>query len=324
MRNTIFTALVALGVSCSLVAEELPSSQDDKQKTLVDRTHSLVSDSFNNFIYQIDDTLGSGEPVTLSPTSTARVRLEFSKEGNDRTQLKGTIKVRAVLPRSEKRLRLLISTEEDLKPESENQPQSNTEGLSLALRFIRSARDNGFLNFDLGARWREQKVQLFGRVNLSFDYFHGGHDDHKATKGFHSKFTNSLYQYSSSGFENRFRYDLSRTLDERDSLLLRGSTDILWQDNRHGALITETVGLYTDIDEKRALAFELLASYSTRINNGETEHFRGSLVRFRFRHNIWRKWFYYEFWPGVSWSAKNNYRQKFQGIFRIETLLGKF
>ena len=82
--------------------------------------------------------------------------------------------MRAVLPRSEKRLRLLISTEEDLKPEAEGQEESNTDGLSFALRFIRSARDNGYLNFDLGARWRDAKVQVFGRINSSFDYFHGG------------------------------------------------------------------------------------------------------------------------------------------------------
>ncbi|MEM7259321.1 MAG: hypothetical protein AAF404_18235, partial [Pseudomonadota bacterium] len=156
------------------------------------------------------------------------------------------------------------------------------------------------------------------------DYFHRGADDPQANKGFHSKFSNSLYQYSSSGFENRFRYDLSKTLDERDSLLLRSSTDILWQDKRHGALITETIGLYTDIDTRRALALELRASYTTRLNGDETEHFRGSEVRFRFRHNIFRKWFFYEFWPGVSWYAENNYRQAFQGFFRVEAVIGNF
>ena len=286
---------------------------------LVDRTHSLVSESFNRFIYQIDDTIGGGEPVNYVPGNTAKLRLELTKNANNRSELKGTIKVRAVLPRSEKRLRLLISTEEDLKAPDENAEaeQSNTDGLSFALRFIKKARDNGYVNFDLGARWRDNKVQMFGRINLALDYAHGN-------TGFHSKLANSLYQYSSSGFENRLRYDLSRTLDERDSLVLRGSTDILWRDDRHGTLISETLGLYTDIDEKRALALELLASYSTRLNGQDTEHYRGSSVRFRFRHNFWRKWFYYEFWPGVSWHAENNYRMAFQTFFRVETLLGTF
>ncbi len=286
---------------------------------LVDRTHTLVSESFNRFIYQVDDTIGGGESIDQVPRNTAKLRLELTKNGNSRSELKGTIKVRAVLPRSEKRLRLLISTEEDLKPADEGSAagESNTDGLSFALRFIKQARENGFVNFDLGARWRDNKVQMFGRINLSLDYAHD-------LIGFHSKLTNNLYQYSSSGFENRLRYDLSRTLDKRDSLVLRASTDILWRDDRHGALISETLGLYTDFDEKRALALELLASYTTRLNGEDTEHYRGNSVRFRFRHNFWRKWFYYEFWPGVSWSADNNYSMAFQSFFRIETLLGKF
>jgi hypothetical protein len=295
---------------------------------IVDRTHSLVSESFNRFIYQIDDTIGGGEPVEYVPGSTAKLRFDLTKNGNDRSELKGTIKVRAVLPRSEKRLRLLISTEEDLKATDENTQDSgsNTDGLSFALRFIRQARDHGYVNFDLGARWRDNKVQMFGRINLAFDYRHGKSADNTAGrhKGFHSKFANSLYQYSSSGFENRLRYDLSRTLDERDSLVLRGSTDVLWRDDRHGALISETIGLYADIDEKRALALELLGSYTTRLNGEDTEHYRGTAVRFRFRHNFRRKWFFYEFWPGVTWNADNGYRMAFQSLIRVETVLGRF
>ncbi len=333
--------LVMIAVhQAALYAQETPASEvvvtdteataTSPDKGIVDRTHSLVSESFNRFIYQIDDTIGGGESIEYIPGSTARLRIDLSKNGNDRSELKGTIKVRAVLPRSEKRLRLLISSEEDLKPPDENTPgaESNTEGLSFALRFIRQARDNGFVNFDLGARWRDNKVQMFGRVNLAFDHIHGAVDSDEMHGGshnrFHSKFANSLYQYSSSGFENRFRYDLSRTLDQRDSLVLRGSTDILWRDDRHGALISETIGLYADIDEKRALALEVLGSYSTRLNNDDTEHYRGTAVRFRFRHNFRRKWFFYEFWPGVSWNADNSYRMAFQSLFRIETVFGRF
>ncbi len=323
LRVLLMALLVSLPAGAAL-AQQPATPTPDGTEGLVDRTHSLVSESFTNFIYQIDDTLAGGEPVTESPASSGRVRLDFSKRSNDSTSLKGSIKVRAVLPRFEKRLRLLISTEEDLSADGENAPESNTDGLSFALRFIRNAKDNGFLNFDLGARWRDSKVQAFGRVTLSLDYFHGNKESEGSGTRFHSRITNGLYQYSSSGFENRFRYDLSKTLDERDSLLLRGSTDILWNDARHGALITETIGLYTDIDRRRALAFEVRASYSTRLNGDETDRFRGTEVRFRFRHNIYRDWFYYEFWPGVTWFADNNYRQAFQGLFRIETLIGKF
>jgi len=324
--GVLIILLLCLSLQRVSAAEESDDPDSSKSEAgLVDRTHSLVSESFNNFIYQIDDTISGGEPASSSRSNTARVRVDLFRRGGGETSLKGTIKIKAVLPRAEKRLRLLVNTEEDLKPQSNNAPESNTEGLSLALRFIKQARDNGLFNVDIGARWRDEKVQAFGRVNLSFDFFHSRHEPENSLSGrFHSKFSNRLYQYSSSGFENRFRYDLSKTLDNRDSLLLRASTDILWSDTRNGALITETLGLYTDIDDRRALALEALAGYSTRLNGEETELFRGSELRFRFRHNIFRKWFYYEFWPGISWLAENNYRQTFQGMFRIETVFGKF
>ena len=300
-----------------------------KEPGVVDRTHFLITEGFNNFIFQIDDTLSGGEQVSDSPASTARVRIDFYKRGNQSTQLKGKIKVKAVLPRAEKKLRLLINTEEDLKPDVDGQTESNTDGLSLALRFVKRARDNGQLNFDLGGRWRDSKVQVFARANLSFDYYHGTprlitkEDDSKELR-FRSRLSNNLYQYSSSGFENRFRYDLSKTLGGQQNRVLRASTDLLWSDTRHGLLITETIGLYTNLDDKRALAYELIGSYTSRLNGSESDYYRGTEVRIRFRHNIFRDWFYYEFWPGISWNADNNYRDAFQALFRIETLIGKF
>lgn len=286
--------------------------------TLLDRTHKIVSQRFSRFFHQIDGFFGAGESSLQNNESWARVRFDTFKRVGEDADFKGAVKLRVVLPRAERRFRLLFSTEDDESTESGSQStEENTSGnFSLALRFIRRARKNGTVNFDLGARYRDKRAQIFSRINLFYR--------RDLMWQFESSFTNSLYYFSVSGYENKFRYDLGRPLNSSKTLFLRGSTDLLWKKNQRGTIVGETIGLYAEIDDKKALAFEALASYTTSLTDEEPEYFRGGEVRLRFRHNLWRRWFYYEIWPSVSWAPANDYEPALGGMFRMEMVLGKF
>lgn len=288
---------------------------------LFDRTHTLFNQKFKKMFHQIDEYFGNGQQVTRSNQSWARIRIDTIKSAVDDPQIKAAIKLRVVLPRAEKRFRLLFSTEDEQtsslsESQSTQASESDDEEFSLALRFIRQARDNGTINFDLGTRYRERKAQIFGRVNLFYA--------HELGWNFRSNFSNSFYYYSASGYENKFRYELIHPVKRFDSVLFRGSTELVWRDGRRGTLIGETVGLYADIDDNRSVAVEGLGLYTTALNDQQTDNFLGAEFRIRFRHNIWRRWFYYEVWPTMSWESVNNYAAAFGGLFRVEMVLGKF
>lgn len=288
---------------------------------LFDRTHTLFNQNFKKLFHQLDDYFGDGQQVSRSNSSWARVRIDSIKSSAEDPRIKAAIKLRVVLPRAEKRFRLLFSTEDEQNSGAAvAQGSSTAEGendeYSLALRFIRQARENGSINFDLGTRYRERKAQIFGRVNLFYA--------HDIAWNFRSSFSNSFYYYSASGYENKFRYDLTHPLKNYDSVLFRGSTELVWKDGQRGTLIGETLGIYSDIDDNRSIAVEGLGFYTTALNDEQTENFLGAEFRVRFRHNVWRRWFYYEVWPTMSWQPVNNYSASFGGLFRVEMVLGKF
>lgn len=336
LNRLLFIALLTLS-SCTLTqvyaADEntdnsVADDQDPKPGVLtgveskIDETHDRISDRFSSFIVQIDDFIGSGTGQENLNTSWARIRLDTIKPGAEPVKLAARVKLRIVLPQSQQRFRLLLDTEDgdasasnsDAAQREQIASEENSD-VALALRFVRTAREQFSLNYDIGARVRDDRAQLFGRLNVAYK--------RKSKFGFTNEFSNNLTYFSSSGYENRFRLDSRRLFFDRDSLYFRNSFDISWRKGNKGAGFGETIGFYADLGKRKALAFEGITGYVTSLNEGVTDKYLGVELRLRYRHNIWRPWFYYEIWPSVSWSSSNDYEQAYGGLFRIEVTLGR-
>ena len=331
LSSTVF----AEGTETPETVEEEPaveqSSEEAEESNMfgrvggfVDRYQRQASQGFNDFVLQVDDFFGADTDGDFSNESWARLRIDVEKPGDEDLDVSGTVKLRIVLPRAERRFRLLLSSEEEDTASSEadvTQPQRlDAEGdgqdVSLALRFIRSARDNGSLNFDLGSRQRDGRIQIFGRINSAVRG--------DMTRYWYGTASNSYYYYSASGFENKFRLTARRPMFKRDWLYFQSSTGFDWEKGRKGASISQSMGFYAEISERKALAFEALAGYATALNGGASARYRGHELRIRWRHNIWRKWFFYELWPSVSWPSSNDYEQVYGGLIRLEAFVGSF
>jgi len=287
----------------------------------VDNAQRRASRDFNGFILQVDDFFGSGGDAAVKNNSWARIRLDLSKPGDENLKLGGTVKLRVVLPRAEKRFRLLLSTEDEVSTVSDAdiaQParveNESDQNVSLALRFIRTARDNASLNFDLGVRQRDGAVQTFGRINGTIDGELGE---------WYGRFSNNYYYYSKSGFQNKIQLAARRTLLGNPSLFFRSSTGFDWLKGSKGASISETLGVYAEISPRKALAVEALAGYATALNGDSGSRYRGTELRLRWRHSVWRPWFFYEVWPSVSWPSSNGYSRAYGGLFRVEFIIGQ-
>ena len=156
--------------------------------------------------------------------------------------------------------------------------------------------------------------QVFGRINTS------------ALGELSSKWTgrvvDNFYYYSKSGYENKLAFDFRRTLFDSETVFFNSATAFEWQEGRKGARIGETLGLYFNVSERMFIAVEAGAGYTTSLNGDESDRFYGSELRVRLRHNVWRPWFFYEFWPAVGWPASNGYERAFGALFRIEIEVG--
>ena len=281
----------------------------------VDTAQSNASARLGVFMYELDDFF-AGESQSDEPnTSFMRVRLDAKRAPLDGFELDPSVKLRVVLPRSEQRLRLLLSTEDDLDDRSDGvanvtSVDARDQSLSLALRFVRRARDSTRLDADLGTRQREGRLQLFGRFNAEYR--------EKLGERVELRVGNRYYYYSTSGFDDRLQFDLTRSLSAERSRLLRASTTFDWRKGRKGAHLNQVLGAYADLTAHSAIALEARATYHTALNGEVRERYRGHELRVRYRRNVWRPWLFYEFWPAVTWPAELDYRRTWNGLLRLE------
>jgi len=313
-------------------AESTETRDDVDDPGLISRMERLADDSqreaskrFTGFISSVDGFFGDGTGSEEGNESWARLRLEASRPGGRELGFGATVKVRVVLPQAEQRFRLLLSSEEEdesvvteegaIRPPQLDDPDG--QDLSLALRFLRTARRRSRLGFDLGVRQREGLVQLFGRVNAVAE----GELAHLWT----ARASNSYFYYAKSGYENRLRFDINRPLSDSAHLVFRTSTGFNWRRGRKGAVVNQTLGLYADLDERMFIALEALAGYATALGPGsdKSPRYSGAEVRVRFRHSVWRRWFYYELWPSVAWPSSTDYELAYGGRLRVEILFGR-
>ncbi len=305
----------------------------------VDGAHKKASDRFNRFVYAIDGFFASGDASVQENSSWARIRIDTIKPGAEKLELKGTVKLRLVLPRSEKRFRLLLSSEEESLSASETDAaqreqlskNKKNDDLSLALRFVRTARENVSLSFDLGARVRDRKAQIFGRINAS--------SERELSTEWTNRLTNTFYYFSASGYENSFQIDFRRRLFDRDSVFFLTNTEFSWREGKKGAGIGEVFGIYAQLNPRTSIALESLTGFTTSLEpvaevkafsikevQAQSEpqnRYLGTELRLRFRQNVWRPWFFYEIWPSVSWSSSNNYERAYGGLVRVEFVIGQ-
>ena len=310
---------------------EPPKNNDDVDVGIVEKATEYVdvaqrqaSEGFNNFVIQVDDFFGdaTASDSVINNASWARLRLDAKKPADEKIDIKPSLKLRVVLPQTERRFKLLFSTEEDdISVGGDNvggASGGSTDGdqnASFAIRFIRSARSKVKLNLDLGIRQRDSDLQYFTRLSTGL------------TRDFGQFWTagvsNSYYYYNKSGFEDKLTFTFRRAQFVREDVIFRSFTEFNWRNGRSGSIIGQTLGVYKQFGERKSLAFELLAAYHTALSDGLEDRFRGHEFRFRWRHNVWRPWFYYEFWPSVSWPATNNYDQSYGALLRVEMVIGQ-
>jgi len=288
----------------------------------VERKRERASEGFVGFVSSVDGYFGQDDETENSNESWARIRLDGVKSGGEDFELKPKVKVRIKLPQSEERFRLLLSSEDeevstvsaDGGSRRTRLDSSGDQDVSLALRFIRTAKDTTKVNLDIGLRRRQGLYQVFGRINAAIEG--------EMVRYWTGRISNSFYYYARTGYENRLRFNVSRPLARKRNVWFRTSTAFDWQRGRKGAAIGQSIGFYGDLGERTAIALEALAGYSTAVID-DAKRYSGTEIRIRFRQSIWRPWFFYEVWPSVSWPATTDYDQVYGGLLRVEVLLGR-
>lgn len=305
---------------CQSVSAE-PENNDILDPTVeevIDGAHKNASELLNGFASQLDNYFAEETIAEAINDTSATIRFDMADPSNGDFYADGKLKLRLVLPRSQRRIRLLLDVDDediDNTRSTPTQPLENEEDrrLSLALRFIRKAREGASLNLDIGARRHDKKIQGFARVRASLQ--------NKNEQGWSTKIHNDLRQYYSSGYWNRLSFDAWRNTRQGSTTVFRTSTSLKWERTDPGVHVDQTVGVYKQLNKGALLAFEALASYNTSPEEAEN-YYEGHQLRVRYRRNAFRPWLHFELWPNVSWLTEDNRDPKLGILFRTEVRFG--
>jgi len=297
----------------------IAAEDEDTELAIVDDVHRQVSRGLTDFIDQIDDFFGDDLDLNQANESWARLRLDAIALEDEDTEFKANVKLKLVLPNTERRLRLLLSTEEDdtrdpgAEPSSRPQTNEDSGNVSLALRFLRDIKENAGLRFDIGARVRDDEAQAFGRI--------GAFIRRPIDQNWSVTLSNNAIYFSESGFEDQLTLKFDRFLGQERKLFLLASTQFAWSEDSKGAGVSQRFGLYREVSDHTSIAMEIDLKALTSPDTGE-KRFREGELRFRLRQNIWRPWFFYELIPSINWPAEQDFIGLYGGTIRVEVIFG--
>lgn len=308
----LFLAGLCLSVTPAMAQEE----------SVFDGVHGFISVGFSDFANNLDGLFGGVEKGSGSNKSWARIRTDVIRFESDSFRLRPNAKLRLVLPNTQERFRLLLSTEDEdnLEPgqaRASRTLEDDNNNISLALRFLRSVRENQSLKFDFGARFRDDELQLFARINASRRLLTSSDQLTTATV------INNFWFFSADGFENRLRLDVNHKFSFLPKALLQSRSELIHRNGIGGAEIVQQFSFFNELESGDLIGFENIYDLDTSPDEGESEdELRSIEARIRVRRNIWRDWFFYEIRPRVRWEAENDFSTRYGLQLRAEIFIG--
>jgi len=303
-----------------LVAPVVNAASDEPEIGIADEMHQQVSQRLSDFVGQIDGFFGDDLKLEQANESWARVRIDGVALENESPEVRASIKFKLVLPSTENRFRLLLSTEDedigdlDAPPVSSTMPNRDSGNVSLALRFLRNIRQDSGVRFDMGARIRDGEGQIFGRI--------GAFIRRPVDNNWEATLSNNAIYYSRSGFEDTLTLKLERFIGRENKQVVLATTQFTWREGNSGAGITEKLGWYRELSDKASVAVEFQVNVLTAPESGQ-KRLRSGKLSFRLRQNIWRPWFFYELEPSISWPADEQFAGLYGGLIRVEVNFGR-
>ena len=98
-------------------------------------------------------------------------------------------------------------------------------------------------------------------------------------------------------------------------------SELIWSEDHRGARFVQVYGAFRKLNEKTYLGLESIADAVTSPDE-DAGHISSIELRFRYRQNVLRPWFYYEVVPRLRWEEERDFSPLFGIELRAEAFLG--
>lgn len=267
---------------------------EDRPQSWLDRTHSYFNRQLCEPAAWFDGFFGDPRAFEETPVGTF-FRLRNSLRWDERDGWTAGVRVRAnvQLPRASERLRLLITSDDDLSGDFDERPgiDEDENQTRLGLRFIASASARA--QFDVDGTVRVSSGSLNPRLRGRYRYVRGLSESTLA------RATQAIFWERAEGLGTTSRLDWE-WLPNRDSLL-RVTGEGTYSQESDGVDWRGSVIGFRQLTPKTALRAELGAFGYTSPSFEAEEYF----VALRYRRQFLRPWLFFEVQPEYAWPLES-------------------
>jgi hypothetical protein len=315
-RAAAYTLLLTIFLVVTAHAQEIPLATEatPPQPSQIDRIHASMTGSANEAAKWFDSFFEDERYIAEEASSRIRLRPSIFLQEGEAADYKFSIGARINVPRFNRKLKLVISDEDDdangaLGPQRFIEPETNDTNVGLQY----TLRDKNRLNTNLAVGIKtggNHGVDLFIGPRLRKTW---------QLEPWQLRFTERIRWYTDIGWEARTRLDLERAV--KAAWFFRGTFDIRIREddyNDKGLRYSVTPALIQRLRERAAIEYQWSTGFVTRPNHRVDE----TGLRVRFRKQIWRDWLFYEVNPQLAFRNDDDFRATPGIEFRLEASFG--
>lgn len=288
---------------------------------MVDHIHNKLSQDILGVATRLDNFFGTDRADDEANNTRIRIYTVSTKFEGETASTEGNIKLQLVLPKTQKRLQLIVeSDEEDIDNNNSAATQSNNntaaagsesasqkaaDATTAALRYIVDTAGIR-TSFDAGLRFTS-KPQVFYRLRFRRNVSLGR---------WIFRPVEQIRWVQDEGHTSDTDLDFDRKINKK--WLFRVVNNIFWNDQDYNIELTNGPSWFQTINEKMGL------SYNLRVNSSNTPSFavNNYSASVGFRQLLYKNWFFWTISPAVNFPRENNFHRTPSLTLRFDAILG--
>lgn len=291
-----------------------------KKVSLIDHIHSTLSGDILSAATRLDNFFGTERSDDLANDTRVRIYTVSTKLEGENPTTQGDLKIQLVLPQTQKKLRLIVESDDDKNEESTSSStgtntktstqkastgQNAVDSTSAALRYI--IETAGIRSsFDAGLRFTS-KPQVFYRLRFR-----------RRTKFGEWTFrpVEQIMWVQDEGHSSDTDLDFDKNLGKNWDLRL--VNNIFWNDQDHTVNFTNGPSWFQTINEKIGLSYNLRA-FSSNTPDFAINNYSASIG---YRQLLYKQWFFWTIIPAVNFPRENHFHRTPSLTVRFDVILG--
>jgi hypothetical protein len=301
----------------STMIEAFPEEDETEQKAMLsvlDSPHKYVSEYIEWLVTGVDKFFANEALYKYSTDSYVQLSGEaLHEEMIAKTSYKARLRARVDLPRTKKKLKLLIDTDPTEKQDPisrsvDQTPTGTTQNSDVYASVQRERERKGWLIRPSVGVKLNLPLEPFAKLQFTNLYPY---------QYWQLRLNENLYWFDDTGFGSDSTFDFD--LPVGDGNLFRATSFARWTEETNYFALSQTFAFYQTLSPTRKISYQIGAYGQTQPTWYMTQY----LAVIRYRQNIHKDWLFFEIQPQVLYQKINDWNDEISLLLKLEMLFGK-